>query len=105
MGKSWFLILKGFKANSGVSTSSNSTVISKRSRLEEMTEKEKQIQKEIRPESPVEIDGPVVKICLRLPCGNKETMTMSANQTIGVCCKIICVKAMPIFLMLSILLL
>lgn len=73
------------KPSTSVMNSGNSTCtfISKRSRIDEMGTKEQQMQKE---ESvlPNDANVPTIKLCLRLPNGSKETISMMGSDTVEV---------------------
>ncbi|XP_014203923.1 UBX domain-containing protein 7 [Copidosoma floridanum] len=71
-------------STSVISTSANSTsFISKRSRIEEMGSKEQKQQQEQNDIELVEDDsGPSIKVCLRLPNGSKETISVAATNTV-----------------------
>ncbi|KAL7290127.1 hypothetical protein TKK_0015846 [Trichogramma kaykai] len=64
-------------STSVMSAPKTANFISKRSKIDEM---EKSI--EIEPEPPIDPAAPTVKLCLRLPNGSKETITIVANDTI-----------------------
>lgn len=69
-------------------TSNNATTnfISKRSKIDEMETKQPETQNiaEQEPEPPIDPNAPTVKVCLRLPNGSKETITIVATDTIQV---------------------
>ncbi|OXU24844.1 hypothetical protein TSAR_015113 [Trichomalopsis sarcophagae] len=72
-------------SKSSTSTNSTSNFISKRSRIDEMGSKEKQQQEmeannELEP--PEDSNAPQVKVCLRLPNGSKETISIAATNTV-----------------------
>ncbi|KAJ8667175.1 hypothetical protein QAD02_008837 [Eretmocerus hayati] len=70
-------------STSVVSTSNNApNFISKRSRIDEMELKEQAGQKDDEVELPIGENEPVIKVCLRLPDGNKETISIRANDTV-----------------------
>jgi hypothetical protein len=64
-------------------TNSMSNFISKRSRIDEMGSKEQEMQKNNESKPPID-DAPTIKLCLRLPNGSKETISISANNTVSV---------------------
>ncbi|XP_058796379.1 UBX domain-containing protein 7-like [Phymastichus coffea] len=61
---------------------STCSFVSKRSRIDEMGSKEQQMQKEMEEEEPVDPNVPTIKVCLRLPNGNKQTISISENDTV-----------------------
>ena len=55
--------------------------------MDEMCSKEQQMEKDNKdnePESPIDENTPTIKVCLRLPNGSKETITIVASNTVEV---------------------
>lgn len=69
-----------------VSTTNNtSNFVSKRSRIDEMGSREQQMeQKDDEIEKEIDPNAPTIKICLRLPNGSKETITVVETDTVEV---------------------
>ncbi|XP_011498589.1 PREDICTED: UBX domain-containing protein 7 [Ceratosolen solmsi marchali] len=62
---------------------STSNFISKRSRIDEMGSKEQEMQKNNELKTPVDVNAPVIKLCLRYPNGAKETISTSSHDTVA----------------------
>lgn len=74
------------KASTSVTSTTNhvSNIVSKRSRIDELDSKDQQIQKESEQEIPIDSDAPTLRLCLRLPNGSKQNISMLATDTIAV---------------------
>ena len=69
-----------------MSAVSNNTpnIISKRSRIDELTVKEEKLEEINKSDFSSDKNAPTLKLCLRLPNGCKETISMVASQKVEV---------------------